>query len=155
MTASTPNTQVNAYLRNKVLTASREELRLLLLDGALKFAQQGREGLSAKNYEQSFMGISQCRAIVLELLTTVRPEPDPELAQRVRAIYTFMYTKLVEASMERNVTKLDQVVKLLEYERETWVLLMQQLAKERAGGEGIPEAAAAEAGARTALSIEG
>ena len=64
----------NAYLRTKVLTASPEELRLLLLDGAIKFARQGREGLAARNYEASFNGISQCRNIVLELLTTIKPE---------------------------------------------------------------------------------
>ena len=36
---------VNEYLRTRVLTASPEELRLMLLDGALKYAMQAREGL--------------------------------------------------------------------------------------------------------------
>ena len=118
----------NAYLRTKVLTASPEELRLLLLDGAIKFARQASEGLASKNYEASYNGITQCRNIVLELLTTIRPEFDPEMCERVKAVYAFMYTELVSAGMERNVTKLDAVVKLLEYERETWVMLMDKLA---------------------------
>jgi flagellar secretion chaperone FliS len=152
----TANNPANAYLRTKVMTASREELRLLLLDGALKFAQQGRGGLVAKNYEQSYLGITQCRDIVLELLTTIRPEPNPKLAERVKAVYAFLYTTLVEASMERSIVKLDQVIKLLEYERETWVLLMQQLVVERAAQKqsGAPETVAAP-GERTPISIEG
>src|ERR1043165_7415674 len=81
-----------AILPTRVLTASPEELRLLLLEGPIKFAHQGRRGLADKDYEASFTGISQCRDIVLELLTTIRPEYDPELAERVRALYTFMYT---------------------------------------------------------------
>lgn len=126
----------NAYLRTKVLTASPEELRLMLLDGAIKFAMQGREGLAARNYEASFNGISQCRNIILELLTSIKPEFDPELCERVKSLYTFLYTQLVESSMEKNITKLDTVIKLLQYERETWVMLMAKVAEDRATTNG-------------------
>lgn len=129
----------NAYLRTKVLTASPEELRLMLLDGAIKFASQGREGMATRNYEASFNGISQCRNIVLELLTTIKPEYDPELCDRVKSLYTFLYTQLVEASMEKNLSKLDGVIKLLQYERETWVLLMAKIAEERGVKPAPPE----------------
>ncbi len=129
----------HAYLRTKVLTASPEELRLMLLDGAIKFARQGREGLAAKDYEASYNGISQSRDIVLELLTTIRPEYDPELCERVKAIYTFLYSEMVSASMEKSVAKLDSVIKLLEFERETWALLIDQLRVER-GGPAAPSA---------------
>ncbi len=126
----------NAYLRTRVMTASPEELRLMLLDGALKFARQGREGLIAKNIESMYSGVSQCRNIVFELLTTVREDLDPELASNVKALYTFIYKTLVDASFERDLQKLDTSIELLEYERETWVLLMQKLAEER--GEAKP-----------------
>jgi flagellar secretion chaperone FliS len=129
---SVESNPANAYLRTKVLTASREELRLMLLDGAIKFAHQGREGLAAKNYEASYNGISQCRNIVLELLTTIKPEFDPELCDRVKALYTFLYTELVEASMQKSVERVDGVIKLLQYERETWAMLMKKLAGEKA-----------------------
>jgi flagellar secretion chaperone FliS len=138
----------NAYLRTKVLTASPEELRLLLLDGAIKFARQGREGLAARNYEASYNGISQARDIVMELLTSIRPEHDPELCERVKSVYAFMYTELVSASMEKSVTKIDAVIKLLEFERETWALLMDKLAADR--GAGAPEPKA-----RPAFSAQG
>jgi len=126
--------QANAYLRTRVMTASPEELRLMLLDGAIKFAQQGREGLSTKNYEMSFTGIDRCRNIVLELIVTVREDIAPELAKNVKALYTFFYNELTSASMEKSVTKLDKVIELLQFERETWVMLMDQLARERAQG---------------------
>jgi flagellar secretion chaperone FliS len=149
----------NAYLRTKVLTASPEELRLLLLDGAIKFARQGRDGLAAKDYEASFNGISQCRNIVLELITTIRPEFDPELCERVRAVYTFMYRELVEASMEKNITRVDGVIQLLNYERETWALLMGKLVEERGVGSAAPpEPAAATKNTqspRATISVQG
>lgn len=125
------HTDANAYLRTKVLTASPEELRLLLLDGAIKFLRQGRDGLERKDYEASFNGITRCRNIVLELLNTVKPEPDRDLYNKVTGLYTFMYTTLVEANLERDIDKCEKVIDLLEYERETWVLAMRKLVEER------------------------
>lgn len=121
----------SAYLRTKVLTASREELRLLLLDGALKFLRQGRQGMVDKDYEACFTGITKCRNIILELINTSKPDPDRDLYNKITALYTFMYTHLVEANFERNVTKVDTVINLLEFERETWVMLMDKLRQEK------------------------
>jgi flagellar protein FliS len=121
----------NEYLRNRVLTATPEELRLMLLDGAIKFGRQGREGLARKDFEAVYTGLTACRDIVTELLTSVRPEPNPELATRVRSLYAFIYTLLVEGGLDKDVAKLDQAIELLEYERETWALLMQKVTEER------------------------
>lgn len=104
----------------------------MLLDGAIKFTMQGREGLSTRNFEASFNGFSQARNIVMELINSIKPEVDPELCSRVSALYTFLYTQLVEASFHKDIPKADKVIELLEYERETWVLLMEKVAEERA-----------------------
>lgn len=124
----------NAYLRTRVMTASPAELRLMLLEGSLKFARQAREGLSTKNYELAFNGFTSCRAIVLELINGIRPEHDPELAERVRSLYLYIYRELFESSHEKDVGRLDKVIDLLEFEHETWDLFMKKLA----GDEGTP-----------------
>ena len=129
--ATTLSQPANAYLRTRVMTASREELRLMLLEGAIKFARQGREGVATAQHEQAFTGLSQSREIILELMTTIRPEPNAELAVNVRSLYAFLYQSLVEGSFEKNVEKIDKVIGLLEFERETWVMVMQKLAEER------------------------
>ncbi len=122
----------NAYLRTKVMTASPAELRLLLLDGAIKFANQAREGLGRKDYEQSFNGFTSCRNIILELINGIRPENDPELAEKVRGLYLFIYQELVESSFDKDIPRLDKAIELIAYERETWALLMEKLGKEDA-----------------------
>jgi len=154
MSSQTGNS-ANAYLRTKVMTASPEELRLMLLDGAIKFARQGREGMEQKDYEASFNGLSQCRNIVLELITTIRPEFDPELSERVQSLYTFMYQELVEASFEKQPERIGRVIELLEYERETWVMLMERLARERQPDGAPPVAIAGQVtGEGSSLQIE-
>lgn len=140
----------NAYLTTKVMSASPEELRLLLLDGALKFAHQGLEGIKAEDHEASYTGLTQCRNIVLELLNGVRDGDDPDLAAKVKGVYSFLYAELVEAGMERDAGRLEKVITLLEYERETWVMLMDKLARDR----GHVPASPSEDDPRPSLSLQ-
>jgi flagellar protein FliS len=127
----------NAYLRTKVLTASPGELRLMLLEGAIRFARQGSEGLARRDYEAAYNGISRCQDILLELINALRPEHEPELCKGLSALYSFMYRRLVEGLGERDTAKVDEVIRLLEYERETWVLALQRLAEEN-GAPPVP-----------------
>lgn len=145
------NGSANAYLRTKVLTARPEELRLLLLDGALKFARQGQDGLARRDFEASYNGLSQCRDIITELMSGMRSDLDPALCSRVRALYSFLFSELVEASLQKDPARVGKVVELLEYERETWWLLMQKVAGER--GEAAPASGADESGRRP-LSLQ-
>ena len=133
----------NAYLRTKVMTASPAELRLMLLDGAIKFANQAREGLQAKDYEKSYNGFGSYRNIILELINGIRPEHDPDLAEKVRSLYLFIYSELVQASFSKDIPRLDKTIELIEYERETWAKLMEKLASEEARHPAIQPAAPA------------
>ncbi len=120
----------NPYLRTKVMTAGPAELRLMLFDGALKFAEQGRQGLTEKNYELAFTGISRCQQILAELIVSLDPKQAPELCERLSGLYTFMMTRLMAASHERDPAIVAEVITLLEYERETWIMLLEKLAAE-------------------------
>ena len=127
----------------------------MLLDGAIRFGTQGREGLARKDYEAAHNGLSQCRNIILELITTIRADADPELCARVRSLYTFLFSELVEASFEKNLGRIDEVVRLLQYERETWALLMSKLTAERAAQRSpTAEAPAVESAHAQPISVE-
>lgn len=125
------NDQANAYLKARVMSASREELRLMLIEGAIRFARMAVDGLKANDYEVSFNGIHQCQAILLELTNSLRPEHAPKLCERLAALYTYMYRRLMDASTTRELEPAEEVVELLEYECESWKLLMAQLVQER------------------------
>ena len=127
----------NPYLRTKILTASPEELRMMLYDGAIKFCRQAREGLEQKNFEQSYNGLNRAQKIVLELSTSLNSAIDPDLYEKLNSLYTYIYRLLVDANLERSATKIDEAIGLIEYEKETWKLLMQQIAR-RGQGDGEP-----------------
>ena len=134
-----PHTKLHAapVLPPKSLTPSPAELRGMLLDGAIKFARQGRDALAAKDYEGMFKGFTRTREILVELSTTMRRDVgDPTLVDRTQALYTFMMTRLLDASHDKDVAPADEVIKLIEYDRETWALLMDQPASEQRPGPG-------------------
>jgi flagellar secretion chaperone FliS len=129
-----PALQNQAYLKTRVLTASPAELRLLLLDGAIRFAEQTKSGYAAKNYEKSFDGTTKCQAILTELLCSLRHDVNPEVCGRLSALYTFLYRRMVDASTNKSVEEVEEVLQLLRYERETWSLLLEQISTGEAQG---------------------
>ena len=142
------------YLRTKVMTASPAELRLLLLDGAIRFGEQAREGLEQKNPEQAYDGSRQCRAILTELTTGLRSELAPELCERLSSLYLFLYKSLVEAMSDRDPEGVRKVIEILTYERETWRLTMEKLVEENAATSTTGEPSGPQAG-ETGASAEG
>ncbi|MEQ9097024.1 MAG: flagellar export chaperone FliS [Phycisphaerales bacterium] len=128
-----PPESAMSYLRSQVMSASPAELRLLLLDGAIRFGYQGKQGLIDKNFEQSYEGISQCRAIITELAVGVNRQVDPDLCDRVTSVFMFMFGELTQASMEKDPDRVQGVIDLLEFERETWKLAMDRVKQDKAG----------------------
>lgn len=132
--------QANPYLKTRVMSASPAELRLMLIDGAIRFAEQARDGLETRNYERSYEGFSRARAIITELIAGLNPESDPALCDRLTGLYTFLFTRLVEASSERSVEMIDEVINVLQTERETWKMLVESLALENSSAADMTEA---------------
>lgn len=116
----------NPYLRTKILTANPEELRLMLYDGALRFARVARTAMENGKIEDAYNALMRAQKIVLELSSSLNHSVDPKLCDKLAALYSYIYRLLVEANMDRQAGKVDEAVKLLEYERETWAMLMKK-----------------------------
>ncbi len=129
-------TVTNPYLRNQVLSAKPEQLRLMLFDGCIRFLTQGRKGLEQKNYDISYTNISKAQKIVLELSNSLNREVMPEVTQKLTALYTYIYRLLIEASTKRQTDPLDEALKLIKYERETWAMIIEKTAASRTPGSG-------------------
>lgn len=121
----------NPYLRTKILTASPEELRLMLYDGCLKFCRAAKAELvkDKPNFESVYESFMRAQKIVLELSTSLNHSVAPDLCEKLSALYTYIYRLLVDANLEKDAAKVDEAVKLLGYERETWVMFMQRSAQ--------------------------
>ena len=120
------------YLRTKVMTATPEQLQMMLFDGAIRFCEQGKIGLEKKSYEQSHQALTQAQAIVNQLLCALKPSVNPDLCGKLKSLYLFAYKRLVDANLHHNMQSLDEALNVLKYQRRTWALLMEKLGKQKA-----------------------
>lgn len=112
------------YLETQIATATPQKLRLMLIEGAIRHANAALEHWEQGRNEDGLASITRCRAIAAELLEGVRND-GTELTQRVIAIYTFLFETLHEAEFQRDVTRLADVLKVLQEERITWKQVCQ------------------------------
>ena len=117
----------NPYLRTKVMTASPAQLRLMLYDGAIKFCRQGVDAIGRRDWEAMYESLVRAQKIVLELNTSLRHDQSPEVCDKLAALYNYIYRRLVDANMERDTSPIDEAIGLLEYERETWLMVIKRL----------------------------
>jgi len=116
----------DAYLESQIMTATPQKLRLMLIEAALRFARRAYEAQLGEQLEEAFENTLRCRRIVTELLTSVDPGHSP-LTKQVVALYVYLFQTLTEAQLKRSPEKFNDVIKVLEIERETWRDLCEKM----------------------------
>ncbi len=150
----------NEYLRSAILTAPPEQLQLMLYDGAIRYARQGIAGIEEADWEKAFNGFSRAQKIVLEMLNALNYDVDRELCTRMAGLYNFVYRRLVEASVQRDPKIGQDALDILEYQRETWMMLIKKLHEERAerqpdDGIAAPRETASDGASYGTFSLQG
>lgn len=120
------------YLKTQVMTATPEMLQLMLWDGAIRFAEQGKEAILQKDIEGSYKALLRSQKIVMEMSATLRREVDPDLCGKLSALYNFIYRRLVDANLKKEPKLVDDALEIMRHQRETWVMLMDKIAQQRA-----------------------
>ena len=109
----------NAYRENSIMTASPEQLVVMLYDGAGRFLRQAEGSMLEGSWLKASEKLSRAEAIIDELLATLDMDAG-EVADRLQSIYVFCKTRLIEARIERDAARVDQVARLLSELREAW-----------------------------------
>jgi flagellar protein FliS len=119
-------TQHSQYLESKVLTAPPHRLHLMLIEGAIRFGRQAEAEFQAGNQAAASGPMVRVLDIVGELLAGVR-QNQSELNDKLAAVYWFIFRRVSEATMYSDAAALAEVLRLLEYERETWQKVCEKL----------------------------
>ena len=114
-----PYASPQAYRESTVLTASPEQLVVMLYDGAGRFLRQAEAALGEGAVEHAHDRMNRGEAIVDELLATLDMDQG-QIAERLQAIYVYCKRCLIEARLERDASKVRLVVRLLTELREAW-----------------------------------
>ena len=65
------NNGYNAYKNNSVNYASKEQLLLMLVDGAVKYAKIGRAAIEEKNITKAHESLTRTQDIFVELMASL------------------------------------------------------------------------------------
>jgi flagellar protein FliS len=109
----------SAYRQSAVLTASPEQLVVMLYDGARRFLGQATAAMRAGDVETSHLKLRRAEAIISHLLETLDLDQG-EIAGRLQAIYLFCNRHLNEARIQRDPEKIEQINALLGELRSAW-----------------------------------
>jgi len=114
---------INAYQRNAIMTASPAELTLMLYDGAIKFCNIAILGIEKGDMEKAHVNLKKAQAIISEFRITLdRKYPVWEDFDRV---YEYIYQRLVDANMSKDVADVEDALKYIREMRDTWKEVMR------------------------------
>jgi len=115
-----------SYKEVEIATATPQRLHLMLIEGAIRFAQQTLLYWEQEDNEQACESLIRCRQIVTAILTGIKDDGS-EVVKNVAAIYEYLFHTLTEANRVHNPQHLRDVIRVLEIEQETWRQLCEQL----------------------------
>ncbi|WP_333859926.1 flagellar export chaperone FliS [Clostridium sp.] len=110
----------STYKTNSVNYASKDQLLLMLVDGAAKFVKIGRQALIDKDIKKAHENIIKTQNIFYELMATLDVSKAGDWGQSLMSVYDFIVRRLVDANMKKDVGIIDEVIPLIENVKDTW-----------------------------------
>ena len=91
----------------------RGRLLLAMYEGALGFLKQAEAALEGGDVDRFVDRLGRAQEVLSELMATIDRKPHPQLADMLERLYEFMLFQLTEANIQRDVTPIRHVSRLL------------------------------------------
>ena len=140
---STYSNYQNAYKKASVNTLDQNKLIIMLYDGAIKNANFAVQYMESGEIEKVHDSLIKTKNIVTELLATLNMDQGGEIAKNLKSLYSYMFSQLVEANMEKKSEPVLTVIDLLKELRGAWVQIKEKKKPEEkkgnASGQGMTQ----------------
>lgn len=110
----------NKYKQTSILSASREQILLMLYEAAIKFTKLAIMATEEKRIADKGTNILRALDIVIELQATLDHKVGGELAMQLEQLYVFMIEQYTKANLKGEVEPLKANLKILENLYEGW-----------------------------------
>ena len=120
----------NAYKNQQVMTASPEQLTLLLYNGALRFLTESILAMERGDIQKSHNANLRVQDIVREFVQTL--DMSYELSKTWAQLYEYTEYSLIEGNIKKDVNHLQNAKGILQEMRDAWVEAMKQTQVARA-----------------------
>lgn len=113
-----------AYVGAKAVTSSKEELVLMLFDGAVKFCNMARLALERNELDKVNTNLTKAKDIILEFRNNLDFQYD--VAKDFDNMYAYIYDTLTRANLKKDMDLIDEALKRIKTMRETWITVMEK-----------------------------
>ena len=116
----------DAYLENMVRTASPAKLIELLYQRAVELLKEAEKFIIDKDYVKANENLKKAQDIVTELNLSLDMEKGGQIAQNLRALYNYMFRRLIDANVKKDVEAVKEVREMLEELLDAWREVMKK-----------------------------
>jgi len=121
----------NVYKNNSINYASKDQLLLMIVDGAVKFSKTAQFAIKENNIKKASENLIKTQDIFTELMVSLDRNAG-EWAVQLYKVYQFIHDKLIEVNLKKDINILQEIIPLIEGVRNTWYE-----AFEKAKGSGV------------------
>lgn len=113
-------TGYNAYKNNSVNYASKEQLLLMLLDGAVKFSKRALKAMDEQNVSLVHENLLKTQNIFNELIVTLDVNAGGEWAINLRSVYAFIVQSLTKINFSKSKEEMEKLMPVIIEVRDLW-----------------------------------
>ena len=122
----------NHYKNQQAMTASPEELTLMLYNGAIRFVAESILGIENKDIQKAHNANLRAQAIIREFRATL--DMEYEISKQLDPLYEYMEYQLMQGNATKDTTLLVEIKNMLQELRDTWYQAMKLARGQRAVG---------------------
>lgn len=114
------NQYVKQYQKSSIETASREQILIMLYDGAIQFLNKAKVAMQNKDIEATNNNLIGAQNIIQEFINSLDREIAPQLADNLTSLYEYFIRRLVHANLKKKIEPIDEVLSYLKSLKATW-----------------------------------
>ena len=119
---------VDAYRRTEAQSAPPLQLIVMLYDGALRYLSEARAAQATGNMRARNQALRRVNDIVAECHSSVDLERGGSVAVELDRLYSYISGRLLDVTVKRDATAIDEVHKLMTTLRGAWAEAATQTA---------------------------
>jgi len=121
------NNYYQKYKKISVESASKEQLLLMMYEGAIKYIKKAIIAIDDKDIAGRGQNIGYAFDIIMELNNTLDHKVGGEIAANLEQLYIWMTNQLTQANISSDKKKLEETLKVLNTLYEGWQQAIEKL----------------------------
>lgn len=123
------NTAANAYKRQQIMTASPEELTLMLYNGAIRFVTESMRAMEKNDIQTAHIKNMRAQKIIREFMVTM--DMKQEISKSWMRIDEYILHCLIQGNIKKNMAQLEEAKRMLVEFRDAWIQAMKKVRDEK------------------------